>query len=59
MDTTKVKTVKALPGAVATFIRPRDNARIYVYAKTGESKERAITRVKRHNGAEQVEHQTF
>jgi hypothetical protein len=56
---TKVKTVKQLPGSVATFKRQRDNVRIYVYPRSGESTENAIKRVKSHNGSGDVVHQTF
>jgi len=52
----KVKTVKGPKAAVATFIRPRDNMRIYVFTRKGESVESAITRVKRANGASESEH---
>lgn len=46
-------------GAVATFVRPRDGQRIFVYPRNGEAVNAAITRVKKHNGAENVEHQTY
>jgi len=57
MDDKVVKTVSGLAGSVATFVRQRDKARIYVFPKRGESIESAITRVKQRNGSTNVEHQ--
>jgi len=54
---TEVKTIKGPKAAVASFIRPRDHSRIYVFCKKGESPEQAILRVKKHNGAEGVSHE--
>lgn len=56
MNKPVVKTMKGLAGSVATFIRPRDGARIYVFPKKRETVEAAITRVKTRNGAAGVEH---
>jgi len=53
----KVKTVKGPKAAVATFVRSRDNQRIYVFTRPGESAQSAIDRVKRRNGSSDVEHQ--
>jgi len=50
-DKTELKTVSGPKAAVATFIRPRDNARIWVFPKKGESRDAAIARVMNHNGA--------
>lgn len=47
----EVKRVKGPKGAVATFVRPRDNKRIYVFCKDSEAIEVAIKRVMKHNGA--------
>lgn len=55
--TAKVGKVKGPKGAVATFIRPNDGVRIWVFTRTGETNEHAITRVKRRNGAADAEHQ--
>jgi len=47
-----VKTVVGPKAAVATFIRPRDNKRIFVYTRRSEGVEDAIKRVMKSNGAE-------
>jgi hypothetical protein len=47
----KIKTVRGPKAAVATFLRSRDNVRIYVFAKTGETKEAAVQRVMARNGS--------
>jgi hypothetical protein len=47
----KAKTVQLLQGSVATFVRPRDKKRIYVFPRKGESVENAINRVTARNGA--------
>jgi hypothetical protein len=61
METTsekpKVKVVSGPKAAVATFVRARDNVRIYVFTRRGESVENAITRVKQRNGSANVDHQ--
>lgn len=44
-------------GSIATFVRPRDGVRIYVFARNGEAESAAIQRVKSRNGAGGVEHQ--
>jgi hypothetical protein len=56
MENNKVKTVTGLKGSVARFIRPRDKSIIYVFPKKNETVEGAIARVKKHNGANDVEH---
>jgi len=48
---TKVGKVKGPEAAIAGFIRPRDKAMIWVFAKKGESSENAIKRVMSRNGA--------
>jgi hypothetical protein len=55
MDEKHVKTPGRVSGpkaSLATFIRPRDGVRIFVFARRGESKENAVKRVMRSNGAE-------
>jgi len=54
--TSDVKTVTGPKGACATFIRPRDNQRIFVFQRKRESVDAAIQRVKKHNGASEVSH---
>jgi len=44
-------------GSIATFVRPRDGVRIYVFARNGENDASAIQRVKSRNGAGGVDHQ--
>jgi hypothetical protein len=46
------KTVSGPKASIATFIRPRDNVRIFVFSRNGESKENAVKRVMKANGAE-------
>jgi hypothetical protein len=53
----QVKTVKGPKAAIATFVRQRDNQRIYVFRRPKETVDQAITRVKRHNGSENVVHE--
>jgi len=53
----QVKTIRGPKAAVASFIRPRDKARIWVFTRPGEAVDVAIKRVKRHNGASDVEHE--
>jgi hypothetical protein len=48
----KPKVVTGLKGSVATFVRLRDNKRIYVFARRGESKDNAVKRVMSANGSE-------
>jgi len=48
----ELEKVKGLKGSVATFIRPSDNKRIYVFARDGEAVDAAIIRVMKRNGAE-------
>jgi hypothetical protein len=43
--------VHAPKGCVASFIRKRDNHRIFVFPRNGESREKSIERVLRHNGS--------
>jgi hypothetical protein len=47
----QVKMVSGPKGAVATFVRPSDNKRIYVFTKRSESVDSAIKRVMQRNGA--------
>jgi hypothetical protein len=54
---TPVKKVRGPKAAVATFVRSSDSKRIYVFARPGESTERAIIRVKQRNGSAGSEHQ--
>lgn len=46
-----VKTVTGPKAAIATFIRPSDKVRIYVFARRGEGDANAIKRVMSRNGA--------
>jgi len=48
---TEVKTITCPRAAVAGFTR-KDGQRIWVYARTGESREDAIKRVMRRHGVE-------
>jgi len=50
-DPKEIKTVSGPKGAIATFIRPSDRKRIYVFAKKAESSDAAISRVMQRNGA--------
>jgi hypothetical protein len=54
---TEVKTISGPKAALASFIRPRDGVRIWVFARKGENPENAISRVKKHNGAGDTAHQ--
>jgi shikimate 5-dehydrogenase len=55
--TIAVKTVGGPKAAVATFVRPSDNQRIYVFTRPRESVDNAIRRVKQRNGASTTDHQ--
>jgi hypothetical protein len=48
---TPIKHVKGPKASVATFIRPSDNKRIYVFTKKSETMDNAIKRVMMANGA--------
>jgi hypothetical protein len=48
----EIKTVSGPKAAIATFIRPSDKKRIYVFTKRGEGVDSAIKRVMKKNGAE-------
>jgi hypothetical protein len=41
-------------GAIATFLRSRDNLRIFVFPRDGENETAAIDRVKARNGSSAV-----
>jgi translation elongation factor P/translation initiation factor 5A len=55
-DKSVVKTVKGPKAAIAGFKRVRDGQQIWVFARPGESNEKAIVRVKKHNGSSEVDH---
>jgi len=48
----KPSVVRGPKACVAVFIRPSDGKQIFVYPRNGESKETAIQRVMKRNGAE-------
>jgi hypothetical protein len=50
-ESKEIKTIKGPKAAVATFVRPSDQKRIFVFTKRGESVDAAIVRVMQRNGA--------
>jgi hypothetical protein len=50
-ETIELAPVKGPKAAVATFVRPSDGKRIYVFTRTGEGVDAAIKRVMKRNGA--------
>jgi hypothetical protein len=49
---TEVRTVKGPKASLARFKRPSDGRQIFVFAREGETRDHAILRVMKANGAE-------